>query len=110
MSDILRGHDHGFIDLMTRMLQWDPSTRITPEDAKVHPWILEVENVHASDGHPNSRGMLQNELKRKTSAMPCDSRSNRGPLTEAGNVQHTHTFAKEAALQPMGMQSQYNHH
>ena len=108
MSEILRGHNHGFIDLMTRMLQWDPVARITPEDAKGHPWILEVENVHASEAPP--RGMLQNELKRKTSAVPGDSRSNRGPLTEAGNMQHAHTFTKDASLQPMGMQSQYNHH
>lgn len=90
------------------MLQWDPATRITPEDAKGHPWILEAENVHASEAP--SRVLLQNELKQKTPVAPCISRSNRGPLTEAGNMQHAHSFTKDASLPPMGMQNQYNHH
>lgn len=96
---------------MTRMLQWDPATRITPEEAKFHPWILEVENAHASDGHPSGRGMMHHVLKHKTSGSHApDSRSNRGPLTETGNMQHTHTLTKEVSLQSLGMQSQYSHH
>lgn len=105
VSEILRGQDHLFVDLMTKILQWDPATRITPEDAICHPWILDVENAAGTDGLASTRGVMQTETKLKTSAIPSEARSNRGPLTEAGNVQH----AKEAPLQPLGMQGQYNH-
>jgi hypothetical protein len=88
---------------MAKMLQWDPAARITPEEAKYHPWILELENSHTLDGH-SPRGMTQNDLKRKTSAVSSALRANRGPLTEAGNVQHALTFANEASTRSFGMQ------
>ncbi|GAX78051.1 hypothetical protein CEUSTIGMA_g5493.t1 [Chlamydomonas eustigma] len=32
---------HPFLDFLSRCLVWDPEQRLTPEQALVHPWILE---------------------------------------------------------------------
>lgn len=90
LTSILRHLSPGFINLMSAMLQWDPAMRITPEEAKRHPWILESEDLQLQEGG-GTRGCHQHEPKHKASAVAPDSRSGRGPLTEAGNVQHTHT-------------------
>jgi dual specificity tyrosine-phosphorylation-regulated kinase 2/3/4 len=39
LSKLLKGADEGFIDLITKCLEWDPNKRIKPIDALLHPWI-----------------------------------------------------------------------
>lgn len=38
---VLRCNDSNFIDFVKKCLVWDPSKRLTPHDALLHPWILE---------------------------------------------------------------------
>ena len=42
LKKILSTADEGYVDLIIRCLEYDPQTRITPEEALNHPWILEV--------------------------------------------------------------------
>lgn len=39
--------DAQFLDFLCRCLEWDPSRRMTPEEALQHEWILEVSQPHA---------------------------------------------------------------
>jgi serine/threonine protein kinase len=87
LSSILRHLNPGFVDLMSAMLQWDPAMRITPEEAKQHPWILETEDPQSQD---SGSARVSHHEQIKASTAGADTRSIRGPLTEAGNVQHTH--------------------
>jgi dual specificity tyrosine-phosphorylation-regulated kinase 2/3/4 len=41
LAGCLRCNDPGFVDLVARCLTWDPSQRITPEQALAHPWCRE---------------------------------------------------------------------
>ncbi|ORX81957.1 kinase-like protein [Basidiobolus meristosporus CBS 931.73] len=41
LSQILAGGDKGFIDFVSRCLEWDPLKRITPEEALNHHWFQE---------------------------------------------------------------------
>lgn len=36
--------DGQFLNFLCRCLEWDPSQRMTPEEALQHEWILEVNN------------------------------------------------------------------
>jgi serine/threonine protein kinase len=39
LTSFLRGADESFIDLVLKCLEWEPSKRITPLQAILHPWI-----------------------------------------------------------------------
>lgn len=41
LSDILKGADSYFIDLVERCIEWDPLLRITPRQALKHPWVTD---------------------------------------------------------------------
>ena len=42
LRKILSTADEKYVDLVSRCLEYDPQTRMTPEDAMNHPWILEI--------------------------------------------------------------------
>ncbi|KAK9759623.1 serine/threonine protein kinase, CMGC, dual-specificity, partial [Basidiobolus ranarum] len=39
LSQILKCKDNGFVDFVSRCLEWDPQKRLTPEEALNHYWI-----------------------------------------------------------------------
>ena len=41
LKDVLKGADYGLIDLISSCLEWDPSKRITPEEALNHSWMID---------------------------------------------------------------------
>lgn len=41
IEDILECEDKSFIDFVRKCLDWDPETRMTPDAALRHAWILE---------------------------------------------------------------------
>ena len=41
IDKILQCQSASFIDFITKCLAWDPSRRINPLDALMHPWIIE---------------------------------------------------------------------
>ena len=42
LSSAVKTNDEHFLDFLTQCLDWDPVSRITPEAALQHEWILEV--------------------------------------------------------------------
>ena len=41
LTDILETDDESFVDFVSRCLDWDPLTRMSPDEALRHAWILE---------------------------------------------------------------------
>ena len=41
LEQAVRCQDRLFLDLIGRCLDWDPATRLRPEEALQHPWVLE---------------------------------------------------------------------
>lgn len=42
MEDVLElSNEASFVDFIEKCLDWDPRTRLTPDDAIKHAWILE---------------------------------------------------------------------
>ena len=41
LEDILECNDAQFVSFVERCLDWNPETRMTPDEALRHPWILE---------------------------------------------------------------------
>lgn len=84
------------------MLEWDPAKRISPEEAKRHPWIVQPEGC-GQDHNALRNSAQQHEMKPKCQETKAkclghdgqiraavgtsDTRISRGPLTEAGNMQ-----------------------
>lgn len=41
-ASAVKTNDENFLGFLSRCLDWDPTLRITPEEALQHDWILEV--------------------------------------------------------------------
>ena len=41
LAEILETDDESFVDFVRRCLDWDPNTRMSPDEALRHAWILE---------------------------------------------------------------------
>ncbi|GIL95089.1 hypothetical protein Vretimale_1177, partial [Volvox reticuliferus] len=41
LQSILKCNDPGFLDLLEKLLRWDPATRINPDQALQHVWIMD---------------------------------------------------------------------
>eukprot|EP00388_Colpodella_angusta_P021721 GDKJ01055246.1.p1 GENE.GDKJ01055246.1~~GDKJ01055246.1.p1 ORF type:complete len:439 (-),score=-11.26 GDKJ01055246.1:86-1321(-) len=41
LAKVLRSEDDSFVDFVKQFLQWDPTERVTPQEAMHHPWITE---------------------------------------------------------------------
>ncbi|KAG7257554.1 hypothetical protein CRUP_032225 [Coryphaenoides rupestris] len=41
LSTVLKTNDLLFLDFIKRCLDWDPATRMTPDEGVQHPWIME---------------------------------------------------------------------
>ncbi|GLI61096.1 hypothetical protein VaNZ11_003376, partial [Volvox africanus] len=54
LQAILKCNDPGFLDLLEKLLRWDPATRITPDQALQHVWIMDQNPSPTSSrvGHP----------------------------------------------------------
>lgn len=39
LSEVLKGCDDEFVDLISKCLEWDIKDRLTPEEAMKHPWL-----------------------------------------------------------------------
>ncbi|KAI8469573.1 MAG: kinase-like domain-containing protein [Monoraphidium minutum] len=70
LAGVLRCADAGFLDLMERCLRWDPSERITPEQALQHPWFAEE--------------LRQQQREQATAAAAASARGHGRPLQGAG--------------------------
>lgn len=56
LQDVLRTSNVNFLDFIQRCLDWNPNTRLTPEQAIDHPWIQEgLMSVDQSHSGANSR-------------------------------------------------------
>ena len=42
LREILKGADIGLINLVEKCLEWDPSKRISPDEALLHPWMQDL--------------------------------------------------------------------
>jgi dual specificity tyrosine-phosphorylation-regulated kinase 2/3/4 len=42
LESVVNGTPNGFLDLVNRCFDWNPATRITPDEAMSHPWIQEA--------------------------------------------------------------------
>lgn len=68
LQDVLRTSNSNFLDFMKRCLDWSPVTRLTPEQAIDHSWILEgllnTDKTHngsnSNKNSPRSRGSPKN--------------------------------------------------
>lgn len=121
LSSILRHQTPRFIDLVSSMLEWDPAKRISSEEAKRHPWIVHPEGC-SQDHNALRTSAQQHEMKPKCQETKAkcqghdgqiravggvsDTRSSRGPLTEAGNMQMgVNLGEKGASKSTIGMRS-----
>ncbi|KAJ1917097.1 serine/threonine protein kinase, CMGC, dual-specificity [Mycoemilia scoparia] len=51
LSQVLaRARDPKLVDFVMRALAWDPSVRLTPKEAAMHPWMLEQQQQQAMSG------------------------------------------------------------
>lgn len=40
LKDLVSTEDENFLDFLKKALEWNPSERLTPSEALMHPWII----------------------------------------------------------------------
>ncbi|XP_015775409.1 PREDICTED: dual specificity tyrosine-phosphorylation-regulated kinase 2-like isoform X1 [Acropora digitifera] len=55
LSQALKTNDALFVDFLNRCLEWDSSTRLTPDEALQHEWIIEGRQKHRGTSRLTSR-------------------------------------------------------
>ncbi|XP_015773709.1 PREDICTED: dual specificity tyrosine-phosphorylation-regulated kinase 4-like [Acropora digitifera] len=55
LSQALKTNDAFFVDFLNRCLEWDSSTRLTPDEALQHEWIIEGRQKHRGTSRLTSR-------------------------------------------------------
>lgn len=55
LSQLLRHQSAGFVDLVASMLVWDPTQRITPQEAAQHPWMVAPDAPFRTPAHARPR-------------------------------------------------------
>ncbi|XP_049628443.1 dual specificity tyrosine-phosphorylation-regulated kinase 4 [Suncus etruscus] len=71
LTMVLKTYDHSFLDFLRRCLIWEPSLRMTPDQALKHAWIHEQRNFK-----PRSRAQT---LKNSSLYFPCETRKDKVP-------------------------------
>ncbi|KAF6118386.1 dual specificity tyrosine phosphorylation regulated kinase 4 [Phyllostomus discolor] len=55
LTMVLKTYDSGFLDFLRRCLVWEPSLRMTPDQALKHAWILDARNFKPRPRPPTLR-------------------------------------------------------
>lgn len=90
LAEIIRCSDPFFIDFLNRTIDWNPGTRLTPDEAMRHAWIAE------------SQQKLVNTSQRQRSAQPTkdlskakENHRTKFSLCEADSFITSHTTSKK---------------
>eukprot|EP00795_Rhopilema_esculentum_P008174 gene8174-14105_t len=59
LSSAVKSNDSQFLDFIRRCLEWDPTSRMTPDEALQHPWITE--------SHQKSRSVAKGSHRKSVS-------------------------------------------
>jgi hypothetical protein len=62
IGDVLECEDASFVDFVKRCLHWDPATRMNPDEALRHAWILEGLPPKVLIHHQKLHNIPTNEL------------------------------------------------
>ncbi|XP_055964633.1 dual specificity tyrosine-phosphorylation-regulated kinase 4 [Sorex fumeus] len=71
LTMVLKTYDTSFLDFLRRCLVWEPSLRMTPDQALKHAWIHESRNI-------KPRNRVQN-LRKSSLYLPCETRKDKVP-------------------------------
>ena len=87
LKEILKGADSGFIELVSKCLEWDPTKRFTPEEALAHDWMVEnIQKLNKSNSRGGSaqphQGLITRHCKKLSDTIikPALHRSNKKSL------------------------------
>ena len=112
LSQLLSPQSAAFVDLVASMLVWDPTQRITPQEALQHPWVLAPDAPFRPQPQPHA-GQPAQHRPQVASSQASSSRGARGPPVrgpdgdDAAGVQavqlaqlhwQRHSLAKQAAV------------
>ena len=89
LRSVLKTEDGDFVDFVGCFLRWDPTDRITPNEAMRHPWILECfqQETSSSSAAPASNSSGGALTQRQGSAAPVRSSAPTGALSSAASSQ-----------------------
>ncbi|OMJ75524.1 hypothetical protein SteCoe_25302 [Stentor coeruleus] len=65
LKEILKGGDDGFKHLISQCFEWDQLKRVSPDEALLHPWFIEVNNAQNKFKHSKTQSeavLKQNKL------------------------------------------------
>lgn len=105
LSQALKTNDALFVDFLKRCLDWDSGTRLTPDEALQHEWIIEGRQRHRGTSRLTSRHQTNSELH---NSVDLSTKGMTATVTSEPNKAHTDGgWAKRSArtrerLQPIG--------
>lgn len=101
LSAALKTNDSLFVDFLNRCLDWDPATRLTPDEAFQHEWIQEGRQKYRGTSRLTSRHQAATDMHNSSESVT------KGGAAETGKVHVEGGWTKRSArtrerLQPIG--------
>ena len=94
LDSVVKCPDQAFMDLIDRCFDWDPKTRITPDEAMAHEWIQDGANQNvppvSASNKPNTAQPTQRMIQRTKNSLRELSANYKIPRKEQP-VQAPHT-------------------
>ncbi|KAI0241746.1 Dual specificity tyrosine-phosphorylation-regulated kinase 4 [Lamellibrachia satsuma] len=114
LAQAIKSTDAHFLDFMKRCLEWDPSRRMTAEQAAQHEWVKEnTHRTRMSRAHPRRQSILRStEINDKTGGDPYMTTS-QAPIKEKTRSKDQWSMSKKTSekatrerLQPIGVMTE----
>ncbi|XP_050728116.1 dual specificity tyrosine-phosphorylation-regulated kinase mbk-2-like isoform X2 [Eriocheir sinensis] len=97
LASVLKCSDSQFVHFISRCLEWDPSSRMTPEEALQHDWLLSSLSSSMASSSPPS-GSVGGGSERRSGVVNgshAGGHSRRhGPITQDSNEDENYTLYK----------------
>ncbi|KAK3853811.1 hypothetical protein Pcinc_039661, partial [Petrolisthes cinctipes] len=83
LTSVLKCSDQNFVHFISRCLEWDPSARMTPDEALQHEWLRSssLANTSSSSSAVGSGGLVNGGVPRKS-----------GPITQESTEDENYTL------------------
>ncbi|KAK7077882.1 Dual specificity tyrosine-phosphorylation-regulated kinase [Halocaridina rubra] len=99
LASVLKCSDSHFVHFIARCLEWDPSTRMTPEEALQHEWLhSSLSSTISTSSSTSSSSTQPGTIDRRTAGITNGSTASntrrQGPITQDSTEDENYTLYK----------------
>ncbi|XP_063866822.1 dual specificity tyrosine-phosphorylation-regulated kinase 4-like isoform X2 [Scylla paramamosain] len=94
LASVLKCSDSQFVHFISRCLEWDPSARMTPEEALQHDWLLSSHSSTVSSSPPSGSVGSSERRSGVVNGGPAGHPRRHGPITQDSTEDENYSLYK----------------